>query len=103
MSLINCPECKKQVSDQAPACPNCGAPIASSLKPGQEQSIEITAKRFKMVSVCSVLAVIMGMSMLLSGISKDPPGSEMYFGVALTSAGVIVYIINRIQAWWHHG
>lgn len=24
MSLVNCPECKKQVSDQAKQCPNCG-------------------------------------------------------------------------------
>lgn len=24
--LINCPDCKRQISDQAPACPNCGRP-----------------------------------------------------------------------------
>lgn len=24
MALINCPECKKQISDQAESCPNCG-------------------------------------------------------------------------------
>jgi len=28
MAMIQCPECKQQVSDQAPTCPNCGAPIA---------------------------------------------------------------------------
>lgn len=27
MALINCPECNKQVSDKAVACPNCGFPI----------------------------------------------------------------------------
>jgi hypothetical protein len=27
MSLINCPECGKQVSDRASVCPNCGCPI----------------------------------------------------------------------------
>ena len=27
MSLINCPECKKEISDQATSCPNCGCPI----------------------------------------------------------------------------
>lgn len=25
MALIECPECKKQISDQAAACPGCGA------------------------------------------------------------------------------
>lgn len=27
MPLINCPECQKEISDQAPACPNCGYPL----------------------------------------------------------------------------
>lgn len=27
MALITCPDCGKQVSDKAPACPNCGCPI----------------------------------------------------------------------------
>ncbi len=27
MSLINCSECGKDISDQAKACPNCGMPI----------------------------------------------------------------------------
>lgn len=29
MALINCPECKKEVSDQSITCPNCGFPIKS--------------------------------------------------------------------------
>ena len=27
MALIKCPECGKQISDQAEACPKCGCPI----------------------------------------------------------------------------
>ena len=30
MALVNCPECRREVSDQAAACPGCGHP----LKPG---------------------------------------------------------------------
>lgn len=29
MALINCPECGKQISSLAKACPNCGCPISS--------------------------------------------------------------------------
>lgn len=29
MSLIKCPECGKNISDKAAACPNCGFPIDS--------------------------------------------------------------------------
>lgn len=28
MALIKCPECNKEISDKATACPNCGYPIA---------------------------------------------------------------------------
>ena len=27
MALISCPECGKQISDQAPACIHCGYPL----------------------------------------------------------------------------
>jgi uncharacterized membrane protein YvbJ len=30
MALINCPECNKEISDKAPACPSCGSPITSA-------------------------------------------------------------------------
>lgn len=30
MSLIDCPDCGKQVSSNAPSCPGCGAPIATA-------------------------------------------------------------------------
>src|SRR5262245_23567061 len=26
MALVNCPECERQISDQAPSCPQCGVP-----------------------------------------------------------------------------
>ena len=31
MALINCPECGKQVSDQAQSCPECGYEIQGTL------------------------------------------------------------------------
>ena len=30
MALIKCPDCNKEMSDQAPACPNCGRPNAAA-------------------------------------------------------------------------
>jgi len=35
MAMMDCPECGKQVSDKAPACPDCGMPIAP---PQQEKA-----------------------------------------------------------------
>ncbi len=31
MSLINCPECSKMISDKAAFCPNCGNPITNDV------------------------------------------------------------------------
>lgn len=47
MALIECPECKREISDRADSCPQCGYPIASTpikpetaLKPEPNQSQE---------------------------------------------------------------
>ena len=37
MAMIECPECKKQISDQAPTCINCGVPITQQQQPPPEQ------------------------------------------------------------------
>ena len=34
MALIKCPECGKEISDKAAACPSCGCPIAEMVKSG---------------------------------------------------------------------
>lgn len=39
MALINCPECGKEISDKAPACPNCGCPLSVS-QSSQQQDTE---------------------------------------------------------------
>lgn len=30
MALISCSECRREISDKAAACPNCGAPVGSA-------------------------------------------------------------------------
>jgi hypothetical protein len=29
MALVNCPECRREVLDRAPACPQCGCPVGA--------------------------------------------------------------------------
>lgn len=38
MSLINCPECQNQVSDQALACPKCGHPVTQAVAAKDSQA-----------------------------------------------------------------
>jgi len=43
MALINCPECGKQVSTAAKACPACGFPVAEQGEPTTRPTGEATA------------------------------------------------------------
>ena len=68
MALIRCPECGKEVSDQAKTCAHCGFPIAKSLRPKiQKPKIVISKKKVKTILlIVFVLAVgIIGIKFLL--------------------------------------
>lgn len=54
MALIICPECEKEVSDQASVCPNCGYPIKNNeeLKPDVEHNIIVfKSKRYDLTEL----------------------------------------------------
>jgi len=53
MSLINCPECKKEISNQAPTCPQCGCLIAGN------KTESITGLSAIFVVVGMILSVIL--------------------------------------------
>ena len=42
MALIKCPECRKEISDKARACPNCGYPVNEEKK---EKRINLVAAK----------------------------------------------------------
>lgn len=58
MALIKCPDCSREVSSNAPACPGCGSPIASrppvaekgSLIPYSDQEVAVMLSRKKKTS-----------------------------------------------------
>ena len=56
MSMIKCPECGKEISDSAKACPNCGHPMKQ--------------KKSKLIFVIAVIMGIIALVVLASGI-KD--------------------------------
>ena len=101
MALISCPDCNRQVSDSAPSCPHCGRPVMSSISSmavGVERPIELTAKRFKMISVLSVSAIAFG-AIIAFG-SSTTNGTNT--GAAILALGLACYVINRMRIWWHH-
>lgn len=46
MALINCEDCGREVSDRAPACPNCGAPVAMAPDPNLPTALLVDGDDF---------------------------------------------------------
>lgn len=67
MSLINCPECGKEISASAEICPNCGFPIKKHLNTTKEKSIVVKKepapkKSHPLLTVLIVFLVIGGLT-----------------------------------------
>jgi len=104
MSLIKCPECGHEVSDKAPACPHCGAPIATMIsnrhdgvQPLQKANggVDISAKKpkknssvgRKFVMLIVLLAVAVGAYYLYS-MKGDKTKEQNAFEQAMVSHDV---------------
>lgn len=55
MALINCPECNKEISDQADNCPNCGFPIKQSIP-----NKKFSKKRIRFIVLVLVFVLLVG-------------------------------------------
>lgn len=101
MALINCEECGTQVSEKAPACTKCGAPIASlndiTSAGVKLTTIQETGKKFKLQTLISVSLIIIGFVWMFNA---DPQSTGM--PALVTSLGIMWYVINRFRIWWHH-
>ncbi len=61
MSLITCPECGKQISDKATACPHCGAPIGiviANSEPVNQAHAKKRKKKHPFLAVAAVLGIV---------------------------------------------
>ena len=107
MPLISCPECSRQVSDAAPACPACGVPIAAASDARAAgvplTTIQETSKRLKLHILGSVALIVISITWLLGSVNTDDP-NEAAGGVSilLLLIGLIWFIVTRFRIWWHH-
>jgi predicted nucleic acid-binding Zn ribbon protein len=91
MALIQCPECKKEVSDKAKNCPNCAYPF-----------IEQTRKTWKATRLICVGVGTLGVLLMIHGESaKNSTAFEV--GLLLLFLGVGGVIVSKIWVWWQHG
>jgi len=91
MALIKCPECSKDVSDKAPTCPNCGAPIAAASvdkKVGiNVTTVQETSKRLKAQMLLASLSLAVGIVWPFSPLTL-PSRLRWHFRLPCSSAAL---------------
>lgn len=104
MALVECPECTKQISDQAGACPHCGyalsapAPAGVAYKDGSSYvTNQGTSKSLKLQGLLA--AILMGVSFAM--LFSNPEQSNPIWSLGVT-VGLIWYLVTRVMRWWRH-
>lgn len=68
--LINCPECKKEISDTAPSCPNCGYILKSSVPDTSSQETVPSPRKkpaiFQFISLGALFVALFTPRILIS-------------------------------------
>ena len=58
MALIECDECRREISDKATTCPNCGNPVTENDLPVTPQQIKVVAPVQKQVGCGTIFLAI---------------------------------------------
>jgi len=100
MAVINCPSCKKKISDKAKTCNHCGMQIAGI---DQEKLALIkqtnAIKKQQSLMTHSFLAMLLFCGGFLFFYLKDAqPGTIEYVtSIASTILGFILYLVTRVR------
>ncbi len=96
MALIECPECGREVSSNAAACPSCAYPVATGM---QARTSGVDAKsrwRERAKLAAQIGARLLG-GMILIGFGVD--GNPQEAGTAAIIGGLIV-AVSAIPTWY---
>lgn len=104
MALITCPDCERQVSSSAAACPQCGAPIAARsdvVATGAPlQTVQETSKRLKsQILIASLMFWAGAIWLFTAGVDG---GGMTLVSLLLMLSGLAFYIGTKARIWWHH-
>src|SRR4051794_16593059 len=99
MTLIPCPACGRQVSKQAPTCPQCGQPIAAPppAPPPQKVVVEQQKSGGFGGAGCVVLLLLIGGVVLF--LTQTDVGKKL-FNEGTKAVGVPVTDEQRMQGKW---
>ncbi len=114
MALMTCPECKREVSDQAVTCPGCGYPLQvvnplameGERRQAQASLVELTAKRLKKHYAIAGFVCIVGMLLTCATCVRaninNGPFWPVWGFIGLLVAGLLYMMAIQVLIWWHH-
>lgn len=94
MALIHCPDCGREVSDAATACPQCARPIRVTAPSGPvtvsrlQHSVRARSASAAVKFVCFVMIVV--------GICAGIAGAGVWAGV-MAGAGFVGFVLARFS------
>lgn len=98
MALVKCPDCGKEVSTEAKACPHCGRPSTSSTptQPTPTQPVTVVRREAGAYEALGAVASILGVILAVAGSSTGNNVLGIIGGVVLV-VGLIVFMIGRFK------
>lgn len=102
MALISCPECGREVSTRAEACPQCACP----LRPAEAdlrgvRTVQQTGKGLKAAMVVWTLVTVAAIGGFMIGMIEDD-GTIKLASAGVLVLAVIALVVTRSAIWWHH-
>lgn len=106
MAIINCPDCRKRISDHAPACKHCGLPLGEM---SSDEIKNVARRRWRKRVYTARNTAYLGMATLVAGaiwwfmygtgggglVLPPPPAT-----VVLLTVGAVVYLGGRAWVFW---
>ncbi|MFP4620697.1 MAG: zinc-ribbon domain-containing protein [Bacteroidales bacterium] len=104
MSLIRCPKCSSQISEEAENCPKCGYPISPMAK--LKWAVQSPCHKKTIVDSQSVYAwIIIVLGFIIVVIAPYESTAAIVSrasGTALILIGLIWGFIVGLERWWSH-
>jgi uncharacterized paraquat-inducible protein A len=94
--LSRCPHCDQRISRNARGCPHCGAPLKATV-------IEQTGKRWKALQLGGGLLLLVAIGVGAPMLMGHGSLASLVVSILTCVAGLTVYAVGRVGAWWFHG
>jgi hypothetical protein len=96
MALIQCPECKAEVSEKASSCPKCGHPINATVSNANESPKKQGVSLIRnLIGVAVLLTIVVFVYKVMNEVSKPPLPVECQYRRALLANGYVEIFTNK--------